>query len=538
MELTSTRDPSLRIGFDEAVLRNLPDGAAPGGGAGSAGSSAGGSARGSAEGGAGSAGSRAGSRAESGAGGSSGGSAGGGAGLFVPVALPRWSDVPELLQMPWEERCVEILFRLLAPEYSCSDLEALVRDVFDFPVPLVELNPESGGGQAREGVAAVAGGAGRDRGAGGEPDPGASSAGPSPIAGGRLFALELFHGPSLAFKDFGARFLAAILERLRDRAPAGAAGTASATGTRTVLTATSGDTGAAVAAAFWRRPGFRVVILYPEGRVAPLQERQLACLGDNVVALAVAGTFDDCQRLAKECFADRELTTGLGLTSANSINVARLVAQILYYFEALAQLDRRLPGVRPVVAVPSGNFGNLCAGLYAAALGLPVAGFVAATNANRTVPDHLDGADYHPRPGIATLSNAMDVGDPSNWERIVALFGADLAALRRALRWGSLDDADTVATLRGLWRRGYRADPHGAVACGVLARLLRPGETGIFLATAHPAKFQDALAPLGLDPPLPAALQSLLARPLRRETLPLDATRLKARLRGIGSLRT
>jgi threonine synthase len=458
-------------------------------------------------------------------GGGDGGDAGdgGGGGLFVPVSLPRWPDVPELLQVPWEERCGEILFRLLAPEYSRPDLAALVHDVFDFPVPLVEVSPENAGGQSRDGAVAGSGGDKHDRNG-----TGAAAAGRDPGAagGGRIFALELFHGPSLAFKDFGARFLAAILERLRDRAPGGAA----ATTTRTVLTATSGDTGAAVAAAFWRRPGFRVVILYPEGRVAPLQERQLACLGDNVLALAVAGTFDDCQRLAKQCFADPGLASGLGLTSANSINIARLVAQVLYYFEALAQLDRRLPGVRPVVAVPSGNFGNLCAGLYAAALGLPAAGFVAATNANRTVPDHLDGGPYQPRPGIATLSNAMDVGDPSNWERIAALYAGDPAS-RRALRWGSLDDDETVAALRALWRRGYRADPHGAVAYGVLDRVLRPGETGIFLATAHPAKFQHALAPLGLDPPLPAALQSLLARPLRREVLPVDAARLKARLR-------
>lgn len=433
MRLTSTRNPALRVTFREAVLRNLP---AP------------------REGG----------------------------GLFVPAELSPWADAAELLDLPWAERCTEILGRLLAPECSRDELAEIVREAFDFPVPLV------------------------------------------PVADSGLFALELFHGPSLAFKDFGARFLAAVLARLPSRRP------------RTVLTATSGDTGAAVAAAFWGRPACRAAVLYPAGRISPLQERQVACLGGNVLALAVEGTFDDCQRLVKACFADPELSAELCLTSANSINVARLLAQVLYYFEAAAQLRRQAPGAGPpLVAVPSGNFGNLCAGLYARRLGLPAAGFVAATNANRTVPDYLDGGLYQPRPGIATLSNAMDVGDPSNWERIVHLHGGDRgdreALLRRALRWGSLDDRATVEVLRRLWARGYRADPHGAVACGVLERVLRPGEAGIFLATAHPAKFQAALAAYGLEPPLPPALAELLDRPLLREVLPAGEASLKARLR-------
>jgi threonine synthase len=232
------------------------------------------------------------------------------------------------------------------------------------------------------------------------------------------------------------------------------------------------------------------------------------------------------------CFADPELSAELCLTSANSINVARLLAQVLYYFEASAQLRQLAPGAGPpLIAVPSGNFGNLCAGLYARELGLPAAGLVAATNANRTVPDYLDGGRYQPRPGIATLSNAMDVGDPSNWERIVHLYRRDWEALRRALRWGSLDDRATVEVLRRLWARGYRADPHGAVACGVLESVLRPGEAGIFLATAHPAKFQTALAALGLEAPLPPALLALVDRPLQREVLPVREESLKARLR-------
>jgi threonine synthase len=436
VRLTGSRDPSLRVSFKEAVLRNLP-------------------AR------------RPGDGRE-------------GSGLFVPAGLAPWADVADLLALPWPERCAEILHRLLAGEYARQEVEEIVREAFDFPVPLVALD------------------------------------------GGRTFALELFHGPSLAFKDFGARFLAAVLARMAGRD--GAA--------RTILTATSGDTGAAVAAAFWRRPGCRVAVLYPAGRVSPLQERQLACLGDNVRAFAVEGTFDDCQRLVKACFADPDLAAELGLTSANSINIARLLAQLLYFFEAVAQLRGLFPGGGPpVVAVPCGNFGNLCAGLYARELGLTAAGFVAATNANRTVPDYLDSGSYRPRPGLATLSNAMDVGDPSNWERIAHLYRRDWESLRGALRWGSLDDRATVETLRRLWARGYRADPHGAVAYGVLERVLRPGEAGIFLATAHPAKFQAALAALGLQAPLPPALQTLLDRPLQREHLPADEARLKARLR-------
>jgi threonine synthase len=405
------------------------------------------------------------------------------AGLFAPVALAPFADVADLLRLSWAERSTEILHRLLADEYSRPELARLVHEAFDFPVPLVEVDAD-------------------------------------------CHALELFHGPSLAFKDFGARFLAAVLAGLP----------AAGGSTRTVLTATSGDTGAAVAAAFWRRPGFRVVVLYPEGRVSPLQERQLACLGENVTALAVQGDFDACQRLVRACFADRELAADLGLVSANSINIARLLAQLLYYFEALAQLRRRerRAAAAPIIAVPSGNFGNLCAGLYARALGLPAGGFVAATNANRTVPDFLDGGRYRPRPGIATLSNAMDVGDPSNWERILDLHHRDAAALRRALRWGSLDDAATASTLAALWQRGYRADPHAAVAYGVLRRVLRRGEAGIFLATAHPAKFGPVLKPLGLDAPLPAALAALSDRPLLRERLAAEAAPLKARLRVLG----
>jgi threonine synthase len=394
-------------------------------------------------------------------------------GLFAPVAIPHFTDVADLLKLDFQTRSVEILHRFLGDELSRPEVEGLARAAFTFPAPLVPVRPG-------------------------------------------LSALELFHGPTLAFKDFGARFLARVLALDAEAKP------------RTVLTATSGDTGAAVASAFLGVPGVRAVVLYPAGRVSPLQERQFATCGGNVLALAVDGAFDDCQRLVKGAFEDPELVEGLGLTSANSINIARLLAQLLYYYEAAAQAPEGGP---LVVAVPSGNFGNLYAGLLAQATGAPVARFVVATNANRVVPDYLDTGEYRPRPSVATLSNAMDVGAPSNWERIHALFRGDHDAMAAALRWGSRTDAETRQTVLDLDREGYLADPHGAVACGVLQSQLRAGERGIFLATAHPAKFRESLEPtLGREIPLPKALGDLLEKPLLCEPLPADQAALRRRL--------
>ena len=399
-----------------------------------------------------------------------------GGGLWMPASLPAIpaAEWPGLLEMGWGERSILLLDRLLAGEIDRTALARAVGEALDFSVPLVELGPD-------------------------------------------LFVLELFHGPTLAFKDFGARLFAALLDLLREPGrPV------------TILTATSGDTGAAVAHAFWRRPGVRVVVLYPRGRISALQERQLATLGENVTALSVSGSFDDCQTLVKAAFADPGLAARHGLTSANSINVARLFPQILYYVEAVAQLRQRgrlrgrLKGTAadPVIAVPSGNFGNLSAGLMARALGLPVRALVAATNANTTVPDYLDGGAWRPRPSTPTLSNAMDVGAPNNWERIEHLFGGDLAALRQALRWGSQSDEETVERIRELQAQGYLADPHAAVAYGVLRERLEPGETGIFLGTAHPAKFLPVYEKLGIEVPLPPALAALSGLPLFVREIP------------------
>jgi threonine synthase len=394
-------------------------------------------------------------------------------GLYVPVELPQFRDVQDLLKLDFPSRSTEILHRLLGDEFPRSVIDDLARSAFTFPAPLVKVSD-------------------------------------------RISALELFHGPTLAFKDFGARFLARVLALNASDHP------------RTVLTATSGDTGAAVASAFHGLPGVQVVVLYPAGRVSPLQERQFATCGGNVLALAVDGVFDDCQRLVKGAFEDAEMVSRLGLTSANSINIARLLAQTLYYFEATAQAGGDAP---LVVSVPSGNFGNLYAGLMAQAMGAPIASFVVATNANRVVPDYLDTGVYQSRPSVATLSNAMDVGSPSNWERIFALFSGDHDAMATTLRWGSCTDADTEQIVIDLDRAGYLADPHGAVAYHVLQSNLQTGEQGIFLATAHPAKFREALAPaLGREIPLPKSLSDLLDLPLLNEPLAADQGALKRRL--------
>jgi threonine synthase len=394
-------------------------------------------------------------------------------GLFVQDEIPRFADMADLLKLDFQARSAEILFRLLGDEFSRATVDELTRSAFTFGAPLVRVDDRS-------------------------------------------WALELFHGPTLAFKDFGARFLARVL----------ALGTGGHR--RTVLTATSGDTGAAVARAFHGLAGVDVVVLYPAGRVSPLQERQFATCGGNVLALAVEGAFDDCQKLVKGAFEDAELVARLGLTSANSINIARLLAQTLYYFEAAAQAG---PGDPMVVSVPSGNFGDLYAGLLAQAMGAPLPSFVVATNANRVVPEYLDTGVYRPRPSVATLSNAMDVGAPSNWERIFTLFGGDHDAMAAALRWGSCTDAETEATIVALDRGGYLADPHGAVGHRVLQANLRDGERGIFLATAHPAKFMEALVPaLGREIPLPKALSDLLELPLLSEPLAADQAALRRRL--------
>lgn len=297
------------------------------------------------------------------------------------------------------------------------------------------------------------------------------------------FMLELFHGPTLAFKDFGARFMSRLMAYL----------TRGDTRELTVLVATSGDTGGAVASAFYQVPGTRVIILFPKGKVSPLQEKQLTTLGENITALEIDGSFDDCQRLVKSAFLDADLSERLNLTSANSINLARLVPQSFYYFHSSRLLP---PGVEPVFVVPSGNFGNLTAGLLATRLGLKVKKLVAATNRNAVVPEYLSTGVYQPRPSLATISNAMDVGAPSNFVRMLALFGNDWMSMAGDIDGMFFDDDSTRAAIREVQSlHQYQIDPHGAV--GWLAarkwRAAHPGNATIVLETAHPAKFLEVM---------------------------------------------
>lgn len=337
-----------------------------------------------------------------------------------------------------------------------------------------------------------------------------------------IYALELFHGPTLAFKDVGARFMAGCLGYFRrnDQRPV------------TVLVATSGDTGGAVAAGFHHVPGVRVVILYPSGKVSTLQEKQLTTLNGNITALEIQGTFDDCQRMVKSAFLDQELQQRCLLTSANSINVARWLPQMFYYLLACKQV--KLDGMNPdiVFSVPSGNFGNICAGIMATAMGLPVRHFVASTNINDTVPRFMNSGQYEPHPAAPTLSNAMDVADPSNFVRILQLFSNSLPSLQQKMSSYSFSDQQTVAAMEQVWKtNGYMLDPHGAVGYLGLKQYLAQGgnnATGIFLETAHPVKFADT-APEGLQAAIeiPERVKALYAQPKHAVLLPNEYEALK-----------
>lgn len=319
-----------------------------------------------------------------------------------------------------------------------------------------------------------------------------------------ISSLELYHGPTLAFKDTGARFMSRCLGYFvkgQDRKV-------------TVLVATSGDTGGAVANGFYDVEGVDVVILYPSGKVSSVQEKQLTTLGKNIHALEVNGTFDDCQRMVKEAFTDEALNKQLFLTSANSINVARWLPQQFYYFFAYQQWLQSSPGINgdlPVISVPSGNFGNICAGILAHVSGLPVQHFIAACNANDVVPAFMQTQQYKPREAVATISNAMDVGNPSNFVRILEIFDNQFVSLEKVLSSCSISDEETRATLKAVYQQyHYLLDPHGAVGYLALQRYLEahPGQNGIVLETAHPVKFYDVVEPVtGEKVELPPSVQ-------------------------------
>lgn len=422
-------------------------------------------------------------------------------GLFIPETIPPYPPAvcSSLGSMDFQDIALETIKPYVHPVISGAALEALVQSAFTFPAPLVRV-------------------------------------------GDRL-ALELFHGPTAAFKDFGARFMArsfAYLRRNENRP-------------LHILTATSGDTGGAVADGFFGVPGIEVTILYPKGRVSPLQERQIAGLGGNISALAVEGSFDDCQALVKAAFTHRELQKRRTLSSANSINISRLIPQAVYYAAAAGralsgrvdpggEATPRSPGAgaganegpspsgkAATFCVPSGNFGNLTAGLYAMEMGAPIQGFIAATNRNRTVPDYLHTGNYHPRPSEATISNAMDVGAPSNFERMAAHWSYE--ALRRRVLGVSVTDEETRRAVAAVYQdAAYYLDPHGAVGWHGASRAevegrLQSGPLAI-LATAHPAKFAGVVEPITGPVPVPPALASVMDRSVAVKTIPAAITAL------------
>lgn len=394
-----------------------------------------------------------------------------GQGLFFPERLEPLPDIRALLGMDFVERSKVILQYLVGEAMPSQDLENCVGKAFNFPVPLARVSAN-------------------------------------------VYALELFHGPSLAFKDFGARFMAQCL--------------ASFSGERhtTILTATSGDTGAAVALAFYGQPGIDVVVLYPRGKVTPLQEKLFCTLGGNVRTIAITDDFDACQKLVKQSFDDGQLVEAMGLNSANSINVARLLAQVCYYFEAVAQLP---PGTEPVFCVPSGNFGNVTAGLLARALGLPMKRMIAATNRNDTVPRFLASGRWEPRPTIQTLTNAMDISLPNNFPRVLELEKRHGLPLDGLLTSVAIDDAQTKDAVRALDRESYLADPHSALAWKALTDSLGADEAGVFLCTAHPAKFRETIEDaLGRPVALPEALEKASKKKVLSTEMPADFQLLKS----------
>ena len=416
-------------------------------------------------------------------------------GLYVPESIEPWSAA-ELGRLP-DRTLTEIAYRALRPytrpELDATTFEAVAVEALNFPIPLVEVEPG-------------------------------------------IYALELFHGPTLAFKDVGARTMARLMASLD-------------TGDQplTVLAATSGDTGSAVAHAFHGVPHTRVVVLYPDGRVSPTQEAQLTMFNSedgNVRAYAVDGSFDDCHRLTKEAFANVDVRRDVRLTSANSVNIGRLLPQMVYYFHAVAQAARLRPGAQVHVCTPSGNFGNLTAGLIAKRAGLPIERFVAATNANDVVPGYLDSGVFSPRASVQTIANAMDVGNPSNFERMRWLYHDSLDGVRADIAGCRYTDEDVTATIRYVYEeRGYLLDPHSAIAymgltdhLGVSPRprhaaTIKPAAAGastrdrigIFLATAHPAKFSEVVEPvLGRPIDVPPALAEVVSRP--RHVLKINAS--------------
>ncbi len=398
-------------------------------------------------------------------------------GLYFPTSIPKWDEEMRnaLKTMDKDEMGYKVMKPYVGDTIPESDLRRIIHETLDFPIPLV------------------------------------------PVAD-KIASLELFHGPTLAFKDVGARFMSRCLGHFSQER----------NGRIVVLVATSGDTGGAVANGFFDVDGVDVVILYPSGKVSLVQEKQLTTLGRNIHALEVEGNFDDCQRMVKQAFSDQELRSKIFLTSANSINIARWLPQQLYYILAWQQWKEQTP---PVISVPSGNFGNICAGMMAWASGLPVSHFIAACNANDTVPRFFSTGDYVPNAAIATISNAMDVADPSNFVRILEIF-REKGVLSDMLNSVSISDAETSETIRRVRNEhGYLLDPHGAVGFLALERWLadHPKESGYLLETAHPVKFPDSVeAATGEIVPVPEQVRPLMSARKTSTTMKASDEELKA----------
>ncbi|MDR2658375.1 MAG: threonine synthase [Spirochaetaceae bacterium] len=405
-------------------------------------------------------------------------------GLFVPEEIPHFrpSAAASLDKMTFQDIAYETIRPFVTDEIPDAVLTGIVESAFTFDAPL------------------------------------------KPV--GSRFMLELFHGPTAAFKDFGARFMARAFAYFRrnESRPL------------KILVATSGDTGGAVAGGFYQVEGISVTVLYPKGRVTPLQERQIAGLGGNIDAIAVEGSFDDCQRLVKTALGDTELNKQLSLSSANSINIARLVPQAVYYAAAAGALKSRRAAAPFVFCVPSGNLGNLTAGIYASKMGAPIDLFIAASNDNKTFPEYLAGENYTPRDSIATISNAMDVGAPSNFERLSSHWSAD--ELRRMILGASINDDDTKAAIETVYRQyDYILDPHSAVGWQAVTRLCEKGVLkdggGAYtvLSTAHPAKFAHVVEPLTGAVKPPPCLEEAMKKTAHSITIPAEYGAFKAVLR-------
>jgi threonine synthase len=401
-------------------------------------------------------------------------------GLYMPIAIPALppSFFENIDKLSFQEIALEVCKALIGEDVEEKALEKIVHDVLSFDAPVIEVEEQ-------------------------------------------ISVLELFHGPSFAFKDFGARFMARLMAYFLEKEQKEI----------NILVATSGDTGSAVAQGFFGMPGIKVTILYPSGKVSDIQEKQLTTLGNNITALEVNGNFDDCQRLVKEAFLDTDLRSEMNLSSANSINISRLIPQSFYYFYAYAQLKKQ--GKLPVIfATPSGNFGNLCGGLIAKRMGLPIEKFVAATNVNDIVPSYLTTGVFAPRPSVQTISNAMDVGNPSNFARLMALYNNDLKNMQSEISGKKYTDQETAKAIESVYKNtDYVLDPHGAVAyLGLKDYLKESGSKahGVFLATAHPAKFIEVVEDvIKTKVDLPAALQDAVNKEKKSISLEPKLEKLK-----------